>query len=786
MFLIPFAVIIFAIYSFSDNSKDDRIPLKSLMLNKGKPFHKIFKIPDLNFDGKENDLTPSVIYGSPYYTDNFDGANDTASLKARGYLVYYRGSGVQGIAPTWFQGDPFVFGSHNGPPNGYVAGIFQVATGANNIDNWLVLPAKNVSSTDSIFFYQRSQFDPVYPDSVRVMYSAVGDSVPEAGSWVELGRFRANYATNAWVRKGYKAPSAGSNARFALRYAVVNGGPGGVNSNYIGIDALTIESVVTPADVGMFSINSPSGNIPVASSPITPSVTVKNYGTTLQSFTVKMTIEPGGFSSTQNVPNVGAGNLQNVNFGNYNLALGTYTVKVFTQLASDANRANDTLTNTFSVIQPNYGGGQVSNGGYYFANSTSAASGAPSKPEYCRSDTAGSISLALNNTAKVSLRRGDLDDGHWALANLGGARKIKFMGTAYDSVFIGTNGLICFTDFIPDAGNWVPPVNGLPGNGSGGITRPGIYPLWSDLKWNNTDQPVNRLSYKADISTNRLIINFDRAPLYGGSASEFLTFQVVIEFQADTANAPDSKIVFNYDNSSTALSIPFLSGIQNNDGSKFVQYSFTNSGSVNVTPGILFNTVSSGVSVAFGPNVNGLSGSCNTLNLTALMQGFWNGTSNAGDTVTVQLRRITPPYDIAGTVKGKTNSSGNVILNTGNVSSGTPYYIVVKHRNSIQTWSRSGGETWTGLNLIYNFTTALTQAYGNNLKLKSGKYCNFGGDVNQDETVDASDLSQVDNDALISLSGYVLSDVTGDDFVDADDVSITDNNASVTVSVIRP
>ena len=70
--------------------------------------------------------------------------------------------------------------------------------------------------------------------------------------------------------------------------------------------------------------------------------------------------------------------------------------------------------------------------------------------------------------------------------------------------------------------------------------------------------------------------------------------------------------------------------------------------------------------------------------------------------------------------------------------------------------------------------------------LKGTKYCIYSGDVNQDGIIDATDLSEVDNDAANSLSGYVRTDVTGDDFVDAEDVSIIDNNAYNSVSVIRP
>ena len=58
--------------------------------------------------------------------------------------------------------------------------------------------------------------------------------------------------------------------------------------------------------------------------------------------------------------------------------------------------------------------------------------------------------------------------------------------------------------------------------------------------------------------------------------------------------------------------------------------------------------------------------------------------------------------------------------------------------------------------------------------------------MNQDGTVDASDLSETYNDANNSLSGYVSTDVTGDDFVDATDMSLVDNNTFNSVSVITP
>ncbi|MBK8381711.1 MAG: hypothetical protein IPL16_07455 [Ignavibacteria bacterium] len=116
---------------------------------------------------------------------------------------------------------------------------------------------------------------------------------------------------------------------------------------------------------------------------------------------------------------------------------------------------------------------------------------------------------------------------------------------------------------------------------------------------------------------------------------------------------------------------------------------------------------------------------------------------------------------------------------------GTSYYLEVRHRNSIATWS-AAPVLCSSNAMSYDFTSGLSQAYGSNQISVSGVPSFYGGDVNQDETIDASDVSETDNDAFSSVSGYVRTDVTGDDFVDAADVSIVDNNAFNAVSVVRP
>lgn len=173
------------------------------------------------------------------------------------------------------------------------------------------------------------------------------------------------------------------------------------------------------------------------------------------------------------------------------------------------------------------------------------------------------------------------------------------------------------------------------------------------------------------------------------------------------------------------------------------------------------------------------------IQLTALIEGFYNSGTNTmtADTVSAYLRNTSSPYAVVDSAKGFLNSSGNGIISFVNASNGVPYYFVVKHRNSIETWSASG-ITFTLNHATYNFTTSASTAYGDNLKLKGSRYCIYSGDVNQEGDIDVTDLILVFNDAGNFVTGYVVTDVNGDNFVDVMDMLIAYNN-SVNFVVVR-
>ncbi|MBK6504278.1 MAG: SBBP repeat-containing protein [Ignavibacteria bacterium] len=171
-------------------------------------------------------------------------------------------------------------------------------------------------------------------------------------------------------------------------------------------------------------------------------------------------------------------------------------------------------------------------------------------------------------------------------------------------------------------------------------------------------------------------------------------------------------------------------------------------------------------------------------------EGLYNSSLDKmlSDTAWIFIRNATYPYDIVDSSRSIIDSSGYATFDFANVINATNYFILLKHRNSIETWSSTGNVFLSGL-MSYDFSTDANKAYGNNLSLVDNspvRFAMFSGDVNQDGTVDASDLSLIDNDAVNFVTGYVSTDLNGDNFVDATDFSLADNNAINFVGVIRP
>jgi PKD repeat protein len=190
-----------------------------------------------------------------------------------------------------------------------------------------------------------------------------------------------------------------------------------------------------------------------------------------------------------------------------------------------------------------------------------------------------------------------------------------------------------------------------------------------------------------------------------------------------------------------------------------------------------------------------------TLDLTLFLEGLFNyGTlsmnkaqSESGaqfpgtvaDQIVIKLAQASPPYSIVATSENlNLNQDGTCQANFPAALSGS-YFIVVTHRNSLESWS-SAPVSFTGNSISYDFSDAASKTYGNNSILIGSKYCIYGGDVNQDGTLDTGDMTPVDNDASAYLSGYLVTDVNGDGIIDTADMTVVDNNSAAYIGTMRP
>lgn len=93
-----------------------------------------------------------------------------------------------------------------------------------------------------------------------------------------------------------------------------------------------------------------------------------------------------------------------------------------------------------------------------------------------------------------------------------------------------------------------------------------------------------------------------------------------------------------------------------------------------------------------------------------------------------------------------------------------------------------------GATTSYDFTTASTQAYADNMiEVETGIWAIYTGDLNQDDFIDSFDFPIFDLDAYNGVAGvYVATDLNGDGFVDSFDYPVFDANAFNGVTATYP
>lgn len=183
-------------------------------------------------------------------TENFDGG-----LPA-GWTVNNLSAPLGTI--DWFQGNPAVFEAHGGAADSYLAANFNSGAGAADISTWLILPSSTYRNGDTLSFFTRTADDSIWADNLEVRFSNVGgtdvgNSSSSVGTFttlltsvnpnLELGGYPEGWTQYSVTLSGLSGATTGA---FAFRYVVPDGGPGGTNSNFIGIDTLQVTAVPEP------------------------------------------------------------------------------------------------------------------------------------------------------------------------------------------------------------------------------------------------------------------------------------------------------------------------------------------------------------------------------------------------------------------------------------------------------------------------------------------------------------------------------------------------------------
>jgi len=241
--------------------------------------------------------------------------------------------------------------------------------------------------------------------------------------------------------------------------------------------------------------------------------------------------------------------------------------------------------------------------------------------------------------------------------------------------------------------------------------------------------------------------------------------------------------------------------------SSALTYSYNPTSSLSPTSGTTVNATPSATTVytVTGTDANGCTRTSSatiqviacttTLNLKVYIQGYYASAglmspvlSNQGigsnssltDSIDVILRNSTSPYAIAATKRVALNTNGTAVailpILTGS------YYIVVKHRNALETWSALPVSGSIG---SYDFTTNANKAYGNNMILvDTGKWAFYSGDLNGDGNIDVVDMNILGNEN--AFTGYQRSDINGSGTVNSADSAPVELNVDGFIFSIHP
>ncbi len=210
------------------------------------------------------------IQGAPIAANFTEGFEDITLLASAGWSLQNLSNPLG--TSDWFQGNPAVFEAHEGDPNAYIGANFNnTAGGTGIISNWLITPEVELFNGTQMSFWTRVSTGSPFPDRMEVRLSTSGSSTFAGAGATDVGDFdtlllsiNENLAVGGypddWTQftvevSGLAEPTSG---RLAFRYFVTSAGPSGANSNFIGIDTVSLAQpnfCQNPSDVPWLSVS---------------------------------------------------------------------------------------------------------------------------------------------------------------------------------------------------------------------------------------------------------------------------------------------------------------------------------------------------------------------------------------------------------------------------------------------------------------------------------------------------------------------------------------------------
>lgn len=346
-FTIFFAVLLLAGFSLFTQKDPDPQNVNSTSIPASMDMLK-YQLPS-NHDRVPAMLTP------PVFTESFD----NTTFPPTGWLNFQEsGTGLwtrvttttypSGFAPhsgaglTCFNS----FSYSTGVSASLISAVFSLTSGQAKLGFWMLRDAGYATNADKVDF----MINTTASSTGATLLTTINRS--KSLTPVETG-------ADGWYYYEVTIPPSFNTA---TNYIILKATSAYGNDIYV--DDISVNPLLLH-DVGTISVDVNSPQMPGS---IVPKATVKNFGSSSETFPVTMTITPGGYTSTMNVTALTGGTTNQVTFANWSAAAGTYTVKVITQATTDLDRSNDTLTKTVVISAAVWTAGNVITAGSYLGS----------------------------------------------------------------------------------------------------------------------------------------------------------------------------------------------------------------------------------------------------------------------------------------------------------------------------------------------------------------------------------------------------------------------------------